>query len=258
MPRIIYRAGGFSPKICDIMQCMKRKVATHSQHFLRNPRFIAELVGHSNIRRGDFVLDIGAGSGAIAAVLARRCQRVAAYENEPRTLALLRRNMAHCDNVQIVAQDFLRARLPRQPYKVFANIPFSLSSKIITKLALVDNPPRAMYLIVQKQFAQKLVLDSPHFHSALGQALAPWWQARIRRPLRRSDFTPPPAVDTVLLELKLRSKPLLDLAKARDFHSFVYACYHDPRAFRRVYRGDLKPSQLNTQQWLACFSGCAR
>ena len=97
------------------------------------------------------------------------------------------------------------------------------------------------------------MLDSPHFHSALGQALAPWWAVRIRRPLRRSDFTPPPAVDTVLLELKLRSKPLLDPTKARDFHSFVYACYHDPRAFRRVYRGDLKPSQLNTQQWLACF-----
>jgi 16S rRNA A1518/A1519 N6-dimethyltransferase RsmA/KsgA/DIM1 with predicted DNA glycosylase/AP lyase activity len=77
---------------------------------------------------------------------------------------------------------------------------------------------------------------------------------RIRRPLRRSDFTPPPAVDTVLLELKLRAEPLLDPALARNFSTFVYNCYHDPRAFRQLYRGDLKPSQLNTQQWLACFS----
>lgn len=237
---------------------MKRRVATHGQHFLRGSRLIGELVGHSNIRRCDTVIDVGAGSGAISAVLARRAACVIAYENESQALILLRRNMARYGNVKIVAQDFLRAELPREPYKVFANIPFSLSSKIITKLALADNPPRAMYLIVQKQFAQKLVLDSARFHSALGQALAPWWAVRIRRPLRRSDFTPPPAVDTVLLELKLRSKPLLDPTKARDFHSFVYACYHDPRAFRRVYRGDLKPSQLNTQQWLACFSDCVR
>ena len=237
---------------------MKRRVATHGQHFLRGSRLIGELVGHSNIRRCDTVIDVGAGSGAISAVLARRAACVIAYENEPQALILLRRNMARYGNVKIVAQDFLRAELPREPYKVFANIPFSLSSKIVAKLAFADTPPRAIYLIVQKQFAQKLVLDSAHFHGALGQALAPWWAVRIRRPLRRSDFTPPPAVDTVLLELKLRSKPLLDPTKVRDFHSFVYACYHDPRAFRRVYRGDLKPSQLNTQQWLACFSDCGR
>ena len=225
---------------------------------MRGSRLIGELVGHSNIRRRDTVIDIGAGSGAISAVLARRAACVIAYENESQALILLRRNMARYGNVKIVAQDFLRAELPREPYKVFANIPFSLSSKIVAKLAFADTPPRAIYLIVQKQFAQKLVLDSAHFHSALGQTLAPWWAVRIRRPLRRSDFTPPPAVDTVLLELKLRSKPLLDPTKARDFHSFVYACYHDPRAFRRVYRGDLKPSQLDTQQWLACFSDCVR
>ena len=150
-----------------------------------------------------------------------------AYENEPQALILLRRNMARYSNVEIVAQDFLRAELPREPYKVFANIPFSLSSKIVAKLAFADTPPRAMYLIVQKQFAQKLVLDSAHFHGALGQALAPWWAVRIRRPLRRSDFTPPPAVDTVLLELKLRAEPLLDPALARNFSAFVYNCYHD-------------------------------
>ena len=230
---------------------MKRRVATHGQHFLHGSRLIGELVGHSNIRRRDTVIDIGAGSGAISAVLARRAACVIAYENESQALILLRRNMARYGNVKIVAQDFLRAELPREPYKVFANIPFSLSSKIVAKLAFADAPPRAIYLIVQKQFAQKLVLDSAHFHSALGQALAPWWAVRIRRPLRRSDFTPPPAV-------KLRAEPLLDPALARNFSTFVYNCYHDPRAFRQLYRGDLKPSQLNTQQWLACFSDCVR
>ena len=149
---------------------MKRRVATYGQHFLRGSRLIGELVGHSNVRRRDTVIDIGAGSGAISAVLARRAACVIAYENESQALILLRRNMARYGNVKIVAQDFLRAELPREPYKVFANIPFSLSSKIITKLAFANTPPRAMYLIVQKQFAQKLVLDSAHFHSALGFA----------------------------------------------------------------------------------------
>ena len=171
---------------------MKRQVATYSQHFLRNPRFIAELIGHSNVRRNDLVLDIGAGSGAITAVLARRTRHVLAYEIEPTALEKLRRNMQRYANVEVIAQDFLQALLPGEPYKVFANIPFHLSSSIVRKLTSTDEAhmPRSVYLIVQKQFAQKLVPSSRHFTSQLGAQIAPWWQARIRRPLRRADFTP--------------------------------------------------------------------
>lgn len=210
---------------------MKRLVATHGQHFLRNPAFIAELIGHSNLRKNDTVIDIGAGSGAITAVLARRAHRVVAYETEPHALELLRRNMARYENVEIVARDFLTATLPDEPYKVFSNIPFSLSSAIIQQLAFTTRPPRSMYFIVQKQFAQKLVLTNDHFHSALGISVAPWWVARIRRPLKKTDFTPPPAVDTVLLELKPRETPLLPFDDREQFMRFVTECYADPRVF---------------------------
>lgn len=107
---------------------MKRLVATHAQHFLRSPQLIAELIGHSNIRKNDLVLDIGAGSGAITAVLARRCKSVIAYEPEPRAADLLTKNMARYANVTIKRSDFLAATVPETPYKVFANIPFHLSS----------------------------------------------------------------------------------------------------------------------------------
>ena len=103
---------------------MKRDIKTHGQHFLRGSSFIAELVGHSNIRKNDTVLDIGAGSGAITAVLARRCKNVIAYEPEALAAKKLTENMQHYANVQVVAKDFLRAELPTEPYKVFSNIPF--------------------------------------------------------------------------------------------------------------------------------------
>ena len=201
---------------------MRRQVATHSQHFLRNPRLIAELIGHSNIRRGDLVIDIGAGSGAITVVLARRCRQVLAYENEPGALNKLQQNMRRHKNVKVIAQDFLQAKLPDEPYKVFANIPFHLSADIVRKLTNNDetHTPQAIYLIVQKQFAQKIVPSDRHFTSQLGAQLAPWWQTRIRRPLRRTDFTPPPAVDTVLLELKPRPEPLLPTLE-RDILRFA-------------------------------------
>lgn len=241
---------------------MRRQVATHSQHFLRNPRLIAELIGHSNIRRGDLVIDIGAGSGAITAVLARRCRQVLAYENEPGILNKLQQNMRRHKNVKVIAQDFLLAKLPDEPYKVFANIPFHLSADIVRKLTNNDetHTPQAIYLIVQKQFAQKIVPSDRHFTSQLGTQLAPWWQTRIRRPLRRTDFTPPPAVDTVLLELKPRSEPLLSTLERDKYQSFVAKCYASQKVFAAVPRvkasisPERKPSELTPEEWVRLYS----
>lgn len=240
---------------------MRRQVATHSQHFLRNPRLIAELIGHSNIRRGDLVIDIGAGSGAITAVLARRCRQVLAYENEPGILNKLQQNMRRHKNVKVIAQDFLRAKLPDEPYKVFANIPFHLSADIVRKLTNNDetHTPQAIYLIVQKQFAQKLVPSDRHFTSQLGTQLAPWWQTRIRRPLRRTDFTPPPAVDTVLLELKPQSEPLLSTLERDKYQSFVAKCYASQKVFATIPRAEAginperKPSELTPEEWVRLY-----
>ena len=239
---------------------MRRQVATHSQHFLRNPRLIAELIGHSNIRRGDLVIDIGAGSGAITAVLARRCRQV--LENEPGILNKLQQNMRRHKNVKVIAQDFLQVKLPDEPYKVFANIPFHLSADIVRKLTSNNemHAPRSIYLIVQKQFAQKLVPSDRHFTSQLGAQLAPWWQTRIRRPLRRTNFTPPPAVDTVLLELKPQSEPLLSTLERDKYQSFVAKCYASQKVFAAVPRAkasinpERKPSELTPEEWVRLYS----
>lgn len=235
---------------------MKRDIKTHGQHFLRGSSFIAELVGHSNIRKNDTVLDIGAGSGAIAAVLSRRAKRVIAYEPELLAAAKLAENMRRYDNVEVLEKNFLTASLPDTPYKVFSNIPFHLSSKIVRKLVMANNPPKAIYLIVQKQFAQKMITEGDHFHGALGMAIAPWWVARIRRPLRKTDFTPPPAVDTVLLELKPREIPLLPLTKMEEYMQCVEQCYADPRTYAKVGGPrSKKPSELSLDEWVTLAIG---
>lgn len=175
-----------------------------SQHFLRSPRLALMLIGHSNIKRRDLVLDIGAGSGVITAALSKRCREVWAIEPDPRAAAKLRQNLARqgINNVRIFEQDFLSLDLPAEPYKVFANPPFHLSSAIVHRLIEADNPPESFYLILQKQFALKLLNTDRHYTSQLGQELIKTYQTKIRYPLRPTDFTPPPAVPTVLFEAK--------------------------------------------------------
>lgn len=165
------------------------------------------LIGHSNIKKRDTVLEIGAGSGVITSALSKRCTKVVAIEPDEKTAALLRKNLARqgIENVEVVEEDFLEFDLSRLPegYKVFSNPPFHLSSKIVHKLIESENRPASFYLILQKQFALKLIATDRHYTSQLGYELLEKYSTKIRLPLRATDFTPPPAVPTVLFEAKL-------------------------------------------------------
>ena len=188
------------------------------QNFLRSPKLALFLIGHSNIKKRDLVIDIGAGSGVITSALARRCKKVIAVEKDATTAKRLRENLVrqNITNVEIFEGDFREMKLPDEPYKIFANPPFSLSAEVFYKLLSLENldgkickkegdvarRPEAIYLILQKQLALKLIITERHYTSQLGRLLAEDYATRIRLPLKPTDFTPPPKVPTVLFEAK--------------------------------------------------------
>lgn len=235
-----------------------KRLDTYSQNFLRSPKLVNKLIGHSTIKKTDTVLDIGAGSGIISAALASRSAQVIAYEYDSRLVKKLRDNLAYFDNVTVAETDFLSANLPSGPYKIFANIPFHLSSPILRKITEADNPPRAVYLIVQKQFAHKLIIDTDRFTGVLGAQVAPRFTTRVRYVLQRTDFQPAPAVDTVLVELRLRDEPLLPISQLSDYRAFVDKCFSRQKFFATLNVGEKRPSELTTQEWLQLYQKATR
>ena len=188
------------------------------QNFLKSPKLALFLIGHSNIKKRDLVIDIGAGSGVITSALARRCKKVIAVEKDADTAKRLRENLTrqNITNVEVFEGDFREMKLPDEPYKIFANPPFSLSAEVFYKLLSLENldgkickkegktprRPEAIYLILQKQLALKLIITERHYTSQLGRLLTEDYATKIRLPLKPTDFTPPPKVPTVLFEAK--------------------------------------------------------
>lgn len=237
-----------------------KRLAHHSQYFLRNPNLIKELIGHSTIKHHDTVYDIGAGSGVISSVLATRCTSVVSIEFEPRIAQTLKENMATYPNVNVIEGDFMEMDLPKTPYKVFSNIPFHLSSPIVRKLTESDTPPDATYLIVQKQFANKLLADHDGFTGQLGMMIGPEFSVRIRQRLKRTDFFPHPNVDTVLLELLRRPEPFIAHDRMPAYRKFIEGCFSDPKIFAKMPQNLIglppgtKPSYMKLSQWTKLFS----
>jgi len=238
-----------------------RRLPNYSQHFLKSQDFIKELIGHSSIKPTDLVYDIGAGSGAITAALAQKAKFVVAIEVEPNAASKLRENIENkYPNADVIEGDFLQMELPSRPYKIFSNIPFHLSSPIVRKITEDEHPPVAAYLIVQKQFANKLLPNYDGFTGLLGMLVGPTFGVRIRRPLKRSDYTPPPAVDTVLIEIKRRDEPFVPLEDMPKYRTFIEGCFSDPKIFAKTPRAKvglregIKPSEMKLHQWVALFN----
>lgn len=230
-----------------------KRLHTQSQNFLRSPALVKKLVGHSNLKKTDTVYDLGAGSGTITSVLATSCHKVIAVEYDKRMVRKLHENLADSRNVTIINGDALTVALPTDEYKVFANIPFHLSSPIVRRLTESAHPPQAIYLIVQKQFAKKLVIESSDFTGLLGAFIAPRYTARIRYRLQRTDFWPHPAVDTVFIELLLRKKPLIDDTDMARYRDFIERCFSRQKYFD-AFKLNKRPSELSTSEWIGLFS----
>jgi 23S rRNA (adenine-N6)-dimethyltransferase len=128
--------------------------------------------------------------------------------------------------VSIHAADFLRFPLPLVPYKVFANIPYALTTAIVTRLTSAPVAPRDIYLVVQREAAERFI-GSPRatLYAAL---LHPWFAAEIVHSFQPGDFRPVPRVESVLLRLCPRSQPLVSASDTRFFRDFVTFAFTAP------------------------------
>lgn len=95
--------------------------------------YARRLVQLADVQRGDVVLDIGAGTGAITAALVDAGARVIAIELHRGRAETLRDRFEHAP-VKVVPVDASDLRLPTRPFRVVANPPFAITTGLLRRL----------------------------------------------------------------------------------------------------------------------------
>jgi 23S rRNA (adenine-N6)-dimethyltransferase len=191
------------------------------QHDLIDRRAVDRLVRGAAVARGDLVVEIGAGRGPITDALVRQGARVLAIELDRARAAWLGQRYASEPAVQVVQGDALRERLPRGPYAVVANPPFSITTRLLHRL--LDDPTRAptrVDLVLQRQAARFLATTA---HDPVALAWTPWFELSYGPRVPRRAFRPQPACDAAVLSVVRREEPLLPPPLAPRFAAFVVA-----------------------------------
>lgn len=146
------------------------------------------------MRCGDLVLDIGAGDGALTAPLVEIGARVIAFELHPGRAAALRRRFG--DDVRVVQADAADLRLPRRPFRVVANPPWSITDPLLRRLLHPGSRLVRADLLLKRSAARRWVEAgaSPGHRFSAGSSVP------------RRAFRPPPPTDGRVLVVERTSR----------------------------------------------------
>lgn len=241
-----------------------------SQNFITSSHLAHRIVSLAKLNLTDTVLEIGPGKGILTAELAIQCGQLICVEIDQSLVVQLQHTYAHTPHVHIHNVDFLTTSLPLGPYKVFANIPFHITAQIMHKLLHALNPPTHAYLIMQKEAAEKF--SGNPFTTKFSASMYPYYQFETLWHFKRTDFTPSPNIDTVLLKITKREIPLIPKSESARYQQFLSYAFGKWKPNLKLALKDLftytqwkrvahqhnfsikaKPSELSNAQWIILF-----
>ena len=202
----------------------KRKKPKLGQHFLVDRAAALRIVESLGDLSQSTVLEIGPGRGALTSLLAKQARRLIAIELDRVLAAQLRMNFSLATNVEIIEADILavdldtifgpkpgstRPGLNHQPERVsvVGNLPYFLTSEILLRLFAYRKYFSTLVLMVQNEVADRLAAQPGKADYGLLSATAQLY-AHVRKlfTLPPGAFSPPPKVDSAVVELQMASQ----------------------------------------------------
>ncbi len=244
------------------------------QHWLHDDASLDAMCDAVGVQAGDTVLEVGPGLGTLTNKLLARGAFVTAVEFDHELAVALPKRVPHA-NLRIVEQDILKFDLTSLPagYKVVANIPYYLTSKLLRILCESKNPFSGAALLIQKEVAERVAAE-PGGMSLLSVSVQYYCDVTLGALVPAELFTPPPKVDSQIISLRYRTKPLFTGVDEKVFFQLVKAGFSARRKKLRsslsgglriskseaetllVKAGidpNLRPQQLSLSQWHSLY-----
>lgn len=221
------------------------------QHWLRDREALSHIADCAQLRSDDVVLEIGPGLGTLTSILLQRCQKVVAVEFDE-DLARKLPGQFPGKNLEVIQGDILAFELTRLPahYKVVANVPYYITSKIVQTLMTAHNRPSLSVLLIQKEVTERLAAE-PGDMSILAISAQVFAEVSLGDVVPAALFTPAPKVDSQVVILKTRSAPLVATRDEKNFFRVVKAGFSAKRKkLRSSLAGGLGISEVEAGQLL--------
>jgi len=221
------------------------------QNFLIDDNIIRKILKTSNPLKNDVILEIGPGIGNLTSELSKKSKKVIAIEKDKEMCIIL--NNLNLKNVRIINKDILKVNFDEeipQNYKVIANIPYYLTSKLIRKLLESKNQPSDIILMIQKEVAERIcnIKEKSNLLS-----LSVWFYAKpeIKFFVSKNSFYPKPKIDSAVIKITPHRKKTSKESSERFFNVIRAGFSHPRKQLINNFSEKFKKEKEEIKTWLS-------
>ena len=219
------------------------------QNFIVDENIIDKIVDSASIDSDTMVIEIGPGAGSLTYKLASKAKQVLCYEIDTTLKDILSETLKDYNNVDIIFDDFLKRNvnedLKKYEYKklyVVANLPYYITTPIITKIIEDEIPVQKVVIMVQKEVGDRFKAEvGTKDYNSLTIYLNHYFDIRKVMIVSKNVFLPKPRIDSMVLEFNRKEKRQ-DIKNTSLFFKLVRDSFTQKR---KTLRNNLKGYDLD-------------
>ena len=206
------------------------------QNFLLDPQVLDKIADAADIDDG--VLEVGPGFGVLTKRLCETGKKVVSVEIDKRLIPVLDFTLAEFDNVKIIEKDILKTDVKAlideefdgKKISVAANLPYYITTPIITKLIEEKLPIKNIVVMVQKEVAERIAAKpGKKDYGAISVLCQYYTNPRLVTIVPKGSFYPAPKVDSAVLCMEVQDKPNVEVSDEKLFFKVVKAAFGQRR-----------------------------
>ena len=207
------------------------------QNFLSSQSVLEEIADSAEIEN-EGVIEIGPGFGVLTNELAKRAEKVLALEIDERLIPILRDTLSEYDNVKVINKDVLKtdiAELIKSEFgdkrvSVAANLPYYITTPIITSLIENRLPLKNLVVMIQKEVADRITAQpGTKDYGAISVLCQFYTKPELICNVGAELFVPPPKVDSAVVKMAFRDEPAVEVKDEKMFFRTVKAAFSQRR-----------------------------
>ena len=179
---------------------LKRK---YGQNFLIDQNILKKICNLISVR-GLHIIEIGPGDGRLTEkLLMSEPQGLKIIEIDPDLIPILESKFGKYKSIKIINENFLDYTLNEKIDLIVSNLPYNISSQILVKICLMENPPINLILMFQKEFAERLMDKKLN---SLNSLVNCFYEINNSFNVSKNCFRPIPKIDSTVLYFKKTKK----------------------------------------------------
>ena len=177
------------------------------QHFLNSSAIAKSIIFDAKISKNDIVYEVGTGLGILTPLLCEKAQKVISIDLDENLVRDAKIKFSNLENLVLKSGDGFKNT---DSFTIFvSNLPYSKSKDAIEWLS--QTPFSHGVIMVQKEFADKLLAKSSKNRKAISIIATHAFEITMLSKVGKNNFSPPPKVDSVLLKIVKKNDLKKDL-----------------------------------------------